>query len=137
MDNYKNKYAENADILKRDQDKLFSLSQYIPMEISSFEGLIEERMNKRVTEKENEEKAEKEKQAEKEKKEKAYNEKMSYQDEGAGFGEANLSIFKRLGKETSFLIGCALIAIIFSALYLALNSVSQNLEPVKKNKKRN
>lgn len=89
-------------------------------------------MNKRQNEKVNDEKAEKEKEAEKERKEKAYQEKMNYQDEGAGYGDANLSFFKRLGKETTFLIGCALIAVIFSALYLALNHVSKGLEPRKK-----
>jgi hypothetical protein len=89
-------------------------------------------MNKRVTERVNEEKAEKEREAEKERKERAYNEKMNYKDEGAGFGEANLSIFKRVGKETQFLIGCVLIAAIFSSLYLALNYVSKSLNSNKK-----
>ena len=92
-------------------------------------------MNKRVTEKVDEEKAEKEREAEKAKKEQAYNEKQSFKDEGAGRGEANLSIFKRLGKETQFLIGCALIAIMFSALYLALNSVNKSMEKPKKVKR--
>ena len=92
-------------------------------------------MNKRVTEKVDEEKVEREREEEKARKEKAYNEKQSFKDEGAGRGEANLSIFKRLGKETQFLIGCCLLAIIFSAIYLALNSVSQNLEKPKKVKR--
>jgi hypothetical protein len=89
-------------------------------------------MNKRVIEKANDEKAEKEKEAEKERKERAYNEKMNYKDEGASFGEANLSIFKRVGRETQFLIGCVLIAVIFSGLYLALNYVTKSLQLSKK-----
>lgn len=89
-------------------------------------------MNKRVTEKVNEEKEEAQREAEKREKERAQNEKQSYKDEGAGRGEANLSIFKRLGKETQFLIGCVLIAAIFSGLYLALNHVTKSLDQGKK-----
>lgn len=92
-------------------------------------------MNKRVTEKADEEKAEKEREEEKKKKEQAYNEKQSFKDESARMGEANLSIFKRMGKEASFLIGCGLLALCFSAIYIALNSVSGNLQPTKKNKR--
>ena len=92
-------------------------------------------MNKRVTEKADEEKAEKEREAEKKKKEEAYNEKQSFKDESARYGESNLSIFKRLGKETQFLIWCCLLALVFSALYLALNSVTNSLQSTKKNKR--
>lgn len=34
MQNYKTRYSENPEILKRDQEKLFLLSQYIPMEVN-------------------------------------------------------------------------------------------------------
>lgn len=36
MDNYKNRYSENPEILKRDTEKLYALSQYIPMEVNFF-----------------------------------------------------------------------------------------------------
>jgi len=36
MENYKKRYAENEETLKKDQDKLFALSQYIPMEVIFF-----------------------------------------------------------------------------------------------------
>ena len=97
MNNYKTRYAENADILKRDQEKLFLLSQYIPMEITSFENLIEERMNKRVTDAQDDEKRKKDEEAEEKKKEQEQKERENQKDQTARIGEANLSIFKRLG----------------------------------------
>jgi len=33
MNNFKEKYAENADLLKKDLEKLFSLQKFIPMEV--------------------------------------------------------------------------------------------------------
>lgn len=89
-------------------------------------------MRQRETQKVDDEKAEKEREAERQNKERAYQEKMNHQDEGAGLGDTNLSFFKRMGKETQFLVGCGLIAIIFSSLYLALNYVSTNLQSTKK-----
>jgi hypothetical protein len=34
MNNYKNRYSENPEVLKRDLEKLFLLSQYIPTEVN-------------------------------------------------------------------------------------------------------
>jgi len=33
MNNFKDRYTENPDLLKKDEDKLFSLQKYIPMEV--------------------------------------------------------------------------------------------------------
>ncbi len=33
MRNFQDRYLENADLLKKDQEKLFSLQKYIPMEV--------------------------------------------------------------------------------------------------------
>merc|ERR1712222_273893 len=127
--NYKSKYAENPEILKRDTEKLYDLSQHIPMEISSLEALIEERQQKRVVDKAKDEKAEQER------KEKEYKEQQNKQDQGARIGETNLSIFKQMGEETKVLLVMGLAGILCFGLYLAFNSLSVTNSELNKKKK--
>ncbi len=97
--------------------------------------MIEEKIKERKSELENFEKERLERVKEEELK-KAYREKMEQTDETADLGEINLSFFKRINRPTQFLIGCGLIAIIFSGLYLgmiALNKKQTKLNKKKKN----
>merc|ERR1712032_664223 len=133
--NYKSKYAENPEILKRDTEKLYDLSQHIPMEISSLEALIEERQQKRVVDKANDEKAKKDDKSEQERKEKEYKEQQNKQDQGARIGETNLSIFKQMGEETKVLLVMGLAGILCFGLYFAFNSLSVTTSELNKKKK--
>lgn len=136
MTNYKNRYSENPEILKRDSEKLFDLSQHIPMDISGLEALIEERQAKRIVDRASDEKAAAGEEAERERKEKEYQEQQNKKDQGARIGEADLSIFKRMGEETKILVVMALAGVLIAGLYLALNSLTPTPEP-KQKKKRN
>lgn len=97
--------------------------------------MVDEKIKQRQSELEKLEKERLEKIAEEERKRKAYQERMDNTDETAELGEINLSFFKRMDRSTQFLIGCGLIALIFSGIYLAVFALRKKpTAPKKKNK---
>lgn len=107
------------------------------MEISSLEALIEERQGKRVIDRASDEKTASEEGAERERKEKEYQDEQNKKDQGARIGEADLSIFKRMGEETKILVVMCLAGILVAGLYFAMNSLTPSAEPKPKKNKRN
>ena len=97
--------------------------------------MVDEKIKQRQSDLEKLEKERLEKLAEEERKRKVYQERMDQTDETAELGEINLSFFKRMSRSTQFLIGCGLIAITFSAIYLGIFALRKKpVAPKKKNK---
>lgn len=97
--------------------------------------MIDEKIKQRQFDLEKFEKESLQKAEEEERKRRAYQERLDQTDQTAELGEINLSFFKRISRSTQFLIGCVLLAIIFSGIYLCVFAVNKKPQmPKKKNK---
>lgn len=105
------------------------------MQTTSYEILIDEKIKQRQFDLEKFEKETLQKAAEDEMKRKAYQDRIDRTDETAQFGEINLSFFKRLSRSTQFLIGCGLLALLFSGIYLCIFALNKKPQVLKKKNK--